>query len=124
MKKMVIRFFVLIACMSCVWVWATKAVSKETLQENEIYVFTQKTCPHCWAVEAYLKEKHPNLKVQLRDISELGNMNLFFVCGEKFNLKKTEMGTPLFCMGKKYIMGWSSEEQKEFEEYVKDFPQK
>ena len=93
----------------------------DLLSPNEIYVFTQKGCPHCWAAEAYLKEKKPNLKVQIKDIADAENRTLFFVCGAKFGLDKMQMGTPLFCMGDKYIMGWNSESQDQFEEYAKNF---
>ena len=48
----------------------------DLISPKEIYVFIQKGCPHCWAAEKYLKEKHPDLKVQLKDIAvEKSNPN-------------------------------------------------
>ena len=58
---------------------------------------------------------------KFRDLSDDYNTTLFFACGEKFGLNKMSMGTPLFCMGNHYIMGWGSDERKQFDLYVKDF---
>lgn len=121
MKKTLFFYIVVVLAGISFWIWATQAVSQDAIQEKEIYLFTQKTCPHCWAAEAYLKEKYPSLSIQSRDISDQQNRALFFACGEKFGLSKIKMGTPLFCMGEHYIMGWNQEEQNKFDTYVQDF---
>ena len=94
----------------------------ETLiSPKEIYVFTQATCSHCWAAEDYLKDKYPDLKIQKKDLADQQNRTLFFACAAKFKLDKNKLGTPLFCMGDHYIMGWGRSERKLFEEYVTEF---
>jgi len=34
------------------------------------------------------------------------------------------LGTPLFCMGDKFIMGWSNNKQKQFDRYIQLFSKK
>lgn len=121
MKRTLVSYIALVLFALVGWGCTAQAVSQEVIQEKEIYLFTQRTCPHCWAAEAYLKEKYPSLTIEPREISDRKNLALFFACGEKFGLDKARMGTPLFCMGKHYIMGWSQEEQDQFDTYVKDF---
>ena len=121
MKKIFLFVGILIALGVWFFVKATQAVPVNEIQDDKIYVFIQSGCPHCWAAEKYLKEKHPNLKVELRDISEERNRMMFFGCGAKFGLNKLKMGTPLFCMGKNYILGWDSTSEKVFDDYAKDF---
>ena len=121
MKK--ILFVAALVAIVFFWGFSNKAPANvdELISKEEIYVFIQKGCRHCIAAEKYLKKAYPKLKVDLRDISKERNLTMFFACGAKFGLNKFEMGTPLFCMGDKYIMGWSNEEQKKFDTYVKDF---
>ena len=97
------------------------AAIEDILSDQEIYVFTQATCPHCQAAEAYLKEKYSTLPIQLKDISDFKNRQMFFACGAKFGLKRTAIGTPLFCMKDHYIIGWSETARNQFETYVKEF---
>ena len=121
MKKILFSIFCSLVLVASFWGWATRAVSPSALNNNEIYVFIQKTCPHCHAAEAYIKEHYPDLSVHFKDIAYQNERALFFACGEKFGLNKIQMGTPLFCMGDKYILGWSFDEQKKFDEYVQEF---
>ena len=93
----------------------------DVLHPDEIYIFTQATCHHCWDAEDFLRDEYPDLKVQKRDIADSKNRVLFFACGAKFKLDQAKMGTPLFCMGDHYIMGWGRSERKKFNEYVKEF---
>ena len=64
MKKLLF----LLAAIGVVVLWGfwNKAPANvdEMLLPNEIYVFIQKGCPHCWAAEEYLKETYPDLTVQ------------------------------------------------------------
>ena len=93
----------------------------DVLPAHEIVVFTQATCSHCWSAKDYVKEHYPDLTVQWRDISDEKNWKLMLVCASKFKIDKNRLGTPLFCMGQNYILGWGRSERKEFDEYVKDF---
>ena len=121
MKKLLISLMIFVVGVIGLWTWATRAASPDAIKPNEVYIFTQKTCPHCWAAEDYLKEKYPSADFKFKDLSDDNNRALFFACGEKFGLNKMAMGTPLFCMGDHYIMGWGTEEQEQFDLYVKEF---
>ena len=121
MRKIFLFVGMLIAFGVWFFVKATQAVPTNEIRDDKIYVFVQKGCPHCSAAEDFLKKKHPDLKVELRDISDNYNRMMFFGCGAKFGLSKLKMGTPLFCMGKNYILGWDYASEKVFDEYVKDF---
>lgn len=97
------------------------AAKAEDLDNSKIYNFYQPTCPHCHEAINYLNAAYPDLKLELIDITAgRENMDLFIKCAKKFNLGN-QVGTPLFCMGAHYIMGWSKQEQQNFDEYVKDF---
>ncbi len=119
------KIFILLCGLVVLFVWffskATQAVAVDEIRDDEIYVFVQKGCRHCTAAEEFLKKKYPDLKVQIRDISETNNRMMFFGCGAKFGLNRSSMGTPLFCMGKNHILGWSYDNEKAFNEYVRDF---
>ena len=68
-----------------------------------------------------MNEKYPNLEMKLINIRQSReNFELLLKCAKKFNIGNN-LGTPLICMGDNYIMGWSEEQQKQFDEYVKDF---
>ncbi len=109
--------FVLIAA---VFTIVTSANAKD-LDEAKIYHFYQPMCPHCHEAIDYINVAYPDVKMELVDITTGGeNYNLFIKCAKKFNLGR-EIGTPLFCMGGHYIMGWSEEQKKQFDEYVKEF---
>ena len=103
------------------WGRVAVAESENDLSPNEIYIFTQSTCSHCHAALRYLEKNYPDLKVRNMDISNAKNAILFYRCAAKFKVESTHLGTPLFCMGSHYILGWGSDEQKQFESYVKEF---
>ncbi len=41
-------------------------------------------------------------------------------CARKFNLGD-RIGTPLFCMGRKHLMGWAPQNERKFDMYVRPF---
>ena len=41
--------------------------------------------------------------------------------GNRFNLPKDNLGTPLICMGDHYIMGWADTDRVKFDSYVQKF---
>ena len=107
MKKFFVCVFLLFIACKCF------GAINDLLSPKEIYVFTQVTCHHCWDAEDYLKDKYPDLKIQKKDIADEQNRFLFFACAAKFKLDKAKLGTPLFCMGDHYIMGWGRAERKQ-----------
>ncbi len=121
MKKILLFIVALFVFIAWEFGYKESAVSAELIAPNEIYVFTQKTCSHCQSAEKYLKDRYPDLKVHMKDIAEPKNRMMFFACAAKFKLNKYTVGTPLFCMGDHYVLGWSFEEQQQFDTYVQDF---
>ncbi len=95
-------------------------VQNNQIQDDQIYFFYYNGCPYCHYALDYMNEKYPDLKIVMVDIYKDGGFDLFKKCADKFNLGR-EIGTPLFCMGEHYIMGWSKGTEKQFDDYVKPF---
>lgn len=98
-----------------------KPQSVTEISNSEIYFFYQNSCPHCHHAADYIKQKYPHLKINALDVANKDNLNLFLKCVYKFKLDKSKLGTPLFCMGNHYIMGWSDTDAKKFDSYVQHF---
>ena len=94
----------------------------EKIREDKIYFFFYDGCPYCHYAMEYINQKYPDLEMTKVDIYQKPGYKLFEACGQKFNLKT--IGTPLFCMGDKYIMGWSKSTEKKFDLYVRPFLKK
>ena len=91
------------------------------LDAHKIYFFYQHGCTHCHHAAAYVKGKYPYLDMRYLDVRQKQNYQLFMACVKKFNLNQNSLGTPLFCMGDHYIMGWSERDAKKFDMYVQKF---
>ncbi len=89
------------------------------LDEQTIYFFTKPGCPYCERAESYIKQTHPNLTVEYKNVKEASAMRLMSACAEKFNLPQNRLGTPLICMGNSHILGWSQTAPAEFERALK-----
>ncbi len=100
----------------------TEAQEKDiiALSANEVYFFYQETCPHCHEAAAYLHEKHPNAKIKALNIKMPGNMKLFADAVKTYKIGNMA-GTPLICFGQNYVMGWSEEDQKMLDLWIKDY---
>lgn len=94
--------------------------SHQNIQPDKIYFFYADTCPHCHDADAYIKENHPDLKIIKINVAEKSGFELFIKCARRFNLGQN-IGTPLFCMGNNYIMGWAPHYAKRFDRYAKPF---
>lgn len=94
------------------------------IDNDHIYFFTQDGCPHCAQAIDYIKQSYPNTKIEYLKIADLKNQDSFFACANKFGLNKRQLGTPLICMGQHYILGWSEDQEKQFDEFIKDFIEK
>lgn len=90
------------------------------ISDNQVYFFYQTTCPHCHHAADYVKKKYPDLNIVAVNIAQHDGFKLFEKCARKFDLTEN-LGTPLFCMGDKYLMGWSSSYEKQFDAYVQPF---
>ncbi len=100
--------------------WCGNASAEETLSHDKIYFFSYDGCPYCHQAEDFINKNYPRLKIEKMDIHKPGGMYLLRKCAEKFKLGRN-VGTPLFCMGDDYIMGWSEEMQERFIELSKPF---
>lgn len=87
---------------------------------DKIYYFYQNTCPHCHHAMEYINKKYPDLNMVMTNIANPGGYDLLVKCAHKFKLGN-RVGTPLFCMGDNYLMGWSAEYERTFDEYVRSF---
>lgn len=97
-----------------------KKQSLNDLQANKIYFFYQDGCPHCHYAIEYVNKTHPNLAMEQVNIATPRGFELFVQCVRKFKLGD-KVGTPLFCMGDNYVMGWSKALQQKFDNQIKDF---
>ncbi len=92
----------------------------ETLSQNEVYFFYQEKCQHCHAAAAYIKEKHPNIKIKSLDIKMPGNKRMFQAAARSYKVG-WGAGTPLICFGKNHIMGWGADAPKQFDIFAKKY---
>ena len=89
---------------------------------DKVYLFYSNSCPHCHDAMEYINRKYPDLNITLVNVANSDGRELLFRCAQKFNLGR-QIGTPLFCMGDKHIMGWSPEYAAQFDQYIQPFLQ-
>lgn len=92
------------------------------LANDKIYFFYYNECPYCHDAMDYMNAEYPRLKVTMVNIHNPGGYELLLKCAEKFKLGRN-VGTPLFCMGDRYLMGWSEESPRQFDGYVRPYLQ-
>ena len=97
-----------------------KKSAGEEISPEKIYFFFSNGCPHCHDALAFINRKYPELKISMVNVGNNEGYELFVKCAAKFKLGRY-IGTPLFCMGDKYLMGWSPESEVMFEDYVQPF---
>lgn len=86
-----------------------------------IEFFTHEGCPYCAKALKYIHINYPGLPIQVLEIGAEENMKKFVKCAVRFKLDIKKLGTPLICMDKHYIMGWSSESREQFNRYIKPY---
>lgn len=94
--------------------------TENQLQNNQVYFFFYNGCQYCHQALDYINTRYPDLKLSMTNISNPEGYNLFIKCARKFKLGQN-IGTPLFCMGENYLMGWSPQSEALFDEYVKPY---
>ena len=119
MKKLLSLCFAAILALSACDNAAQQTTTAE-IAPDKVYFFFSNTCPHCHEALDYLNQKYPDLEVSMTNVGNPEGFDLFVKCARKFNLGN-QIGTPLFCMGENYLMGWSPESEQQFDEYVKPF---
>lgn len=121
MKKLL-----LILCSVCLIFTACEkqneaAAETETdIDSQKIYFFFSESCPHCHEARRYIKRKHPRLPITIVNVAQPGGYRLFVKCARKFKLGRN-IGTPLFCMGSEYLMGWTPQYESVFDRYAEPF---
>ncbi|MBR1605941.1 MAG: hypothetical protein IJ660_07560 [Alphaproteobacteria bacterium] len=103
-------------CLVCLFLVGCSGKDSEAIQ-----FYTHEGCPYCEKALKYIQINYPKLPLQVYEIGQPANMVKFVECADKFKLDRKQLGTPLICMGENYIMGWSQENQKLFNEYVKSY---
>lgn len=94
--------------------------SDTDIRPDKVYFFYSDTCPHCHDALDYINQKYPDLQLTMVNVANQGGYDLFTRCAAKFKLGR-RIGTPLFCMGDNYIMGWAPQYQSRFDNYIKPF---
>lgn len=87
------------------------------LNPDKVYFFYQQTCPHCHHALEYINRTAPDVPMEMVSIDGAGR-DLFIECVEKFDLPRDAIGTPLICMGDNYLMGWATEYEAKFDQYI------
>lgn len=91
---------------------------KPSAYYREIYYFYQPSCYYCEEASRFLKENHPDLKINRINIREKTGRDLFFKFAKRYTLDMNQLGTPLITLGNKYIMGWGEGAEESFNEYL------
>lgn len=99
---------------------ACSSKEDELLDSDKVYFFYSNSCPHCHHALDYINQKYPNLQLSMINVGSPEGYDLLVRCAQEFKLGN-QIGTPLFCMGDKYIMGWSQEHEVKFDEYIKPY---
>ncbi|MBR5130697.1 MAG: glutaredoxin family protein [Alphaproteobacteria bacterium] len=109
----------LIGCSLVLGLFTFGCDSSVHLDAKMVYFFTKPGCPYCEKAEDYIKQMHPNLSVEYKNVKENSARALMLACAEKFNLPTNKLGTPLICMGDNYLLGWGDGASAKFEKALK-----
>ena len=105
----------------CTGIFLLSGCSKQDdLASNKIYYFYSESCSHCKEASAYINQHYPDLEMTKIDVTTKTGYDMIIKCAQKFKLGN-RVGTPLFCMGDRYVMGWSDKDAAKFDNYIKNF---
>ncbi len=113
-----LRFLSLLLALSLFSSSAEARRQKELrLEENKAYVFYIKDCPMCQKALNYVNDRYQTRPDVVRlDLSEEESQELLQQCASKFGFKNIVV--PVFCVGDKYFMGWSSKASEALNKYI------
>lgn len=119
MKKIILIIYAVFSCflLSCC---GNGQPNSSILRNDKIYFFYQTNCIHCHHAAEYIDQKYPDLDIIRVNIANKNGMEMLMKCAKKFKLGD-RIGTPLFCMGDKHLMGWGDEYKRRFDFYVQRF---
>ncbi len=95
--------------------------NEEKTPANRIYVFSQSGCGHCDHARAYMERYYQGYDIKELNIREGNNIGYLQRSARRFKVPADTLGTPFIVMGDHYIMGWGTEQQKQFNRYAKEF---
>ncbi|MHA1539776.1 MAG: hypothetical protein ACTSXQ_04810 [Alphaproteobacteria bacterium] len=92
-----------------------KAAISIGTKANEVHFFYQVGCPHCHEEMRFLEsqkieERYPAMTFYAYDIAKSENRDLFLETAEKFNIKRSALGTPITVIGTEIIQGFDKAE--------------
>lgn len=120
MKKLLCLFTLVVVLFASACGKAEEESNTQLLEAGKIYFFYSNGCPHCHDALEYINKKYLDLKMTMVNVENPAGYELLFDCAEKFKLG-SRVGTPLFCMDDKHLMGWAPEYEKQFDELVKPY---
>lgn len=83
------------------------------INKNELLVFIQDGCVHCEHAENFLNNnKFDNIEVKYYNLKDKNSLNLLFKQISRLNIPKENLGTPIFVIDDKYIIGFGEEEKE------------
>lgn len=121
MKKLLLNLILVLFISTFARAQMTPIYQSDKIDNDVIYFFTKDDCRYCNHAATYISLKYPTLKIEFKDIAKKENIELMINCAEKFQLGKRKLGTPLICMGQNYILGWSPQDEKKFDDYLLNF---
>lgn len=115
MKKILSLFVILLG-----FVGGCNSESTSSVTPNEITFFYSNTCPHCHDALKYVNANYPNLRMNMVNVGTKQGQKKLSDCARELKLGN-RVGTPLFWIGDKYIMGWSKAQEVRFNSLVTPF---
>lgn len=104
------------------YLWLVLAMlmfSGSAFARETIYFFTKDGCPYCQKAAGYIKSKYPDLQVRYMNIKQKANLQLLVSQAKRFKVDLKQLGTPFISNGDDYILGWSEESERRFDNWVK-----
>lgn len=83
------------------------------IDKNELLVFVQDGCIHCEHAEDFLNNnKFDNIEINYYNLKDSNSVNLLFKQISRLNIPKENLGTPIFVIDDKYIIGFGEKEKE------------
>lgn len=92
----------------------TKNSELNKTTNNELMIFVQDGCIHCKHAEEFLSvniDKYKNINFIFYNLKNRESQVLLFKNISKLNIPKENIGTPIFIMDNKYIIGFGEKEK-------------
>lgn len=112
----IIAFFALVKFKS-----NSKNAESLSNNSNELSVFVQDGCIHCEHAEEFLNNnKFDNINIVYYNLKDNDSVNLLLKEISRLNIPRENLGTPIFVIGNKYIIGFGEEEKQELIDQINE----